>query len=338
MAGWTVVGAVLLWYVMDSVADRFAGWKDLLAIYLLLIVTYYYVTKQVVPDLFRLEKRTLGDILKPLGKVLLALLLLVINFSLLTGALSIGRKGQEGKRPGIQNFGEVTLVLACSIALAFFVFAVRRAYFKGDQLKVAKKMFHVQAEEMRRLLQSWVQQDLPPHLLFNSLAAIRTLSRTDPVRASEAMTLLIDLAKYYLRRCKQPDIPLEEELAQVAQMCKLYGIRFGAELALAIHVPDGAGRLPVVPMLLILIVENISRYGVVTDPSRAASITIAVEGNRVEIEARNYIAPESGRAAKGLGIAMDTLTQQLTLRYPKGSDLRTVQEGDVFITRIFFLL
>lgn len=321
---------------MVSASAFFSGWRDWLGIYVLLIVTYYVVVRKVAPDIHKESAHSYGRLMRRTGQVLGTVLLVLILFSWHTGALSFGYTDGNGTESGIRNLPEVMVVFLAVIGAAYFAYSYRwgiNHYF--FRLGVEVKLRRIEAK-LLRIQQSWAQQDLPPHLLFNSLSVARGLIKKEPEKARQAMTLISKLAKYYVKQCKSPDIPLGEELEQLALLMELYALRFGTELALGIQVPEKMDGLTIIPMLLIVLLENMAQHGILTDPDRQAQLRISSVGRRTEIIAHNYVRGQSARGSEGLGIAIDNIRKQLNLRYPGKSKVQIDRTDYSFTIQLFF--
>ena len=331
-----IIGVVTWWFVMVSTAPLFSGWRDWLVLYALAVCTFYLGIYGIARMLLTEPDVSGKKLMRLSAQLLVALLSASVVFSWSTGALSFGFSEETRSDTGIKNLIEVAAVLAVSLLVAYFVYSYRwgiKQYF--FRLAAEAKLRGIE-DKLMRIQQSWVQQDLPPHLLFNALGAVRALMRENTAQAREAITLLAGLAKYYVKKCKQPEIPLAEELEQFGRLRRLYALRFGRDLALDIYLPDEVPHMTVIPMLLIVLLENMATHGIVTNPDRPARLTISRQGNRTEIITQNDVARAPGTATNGLGIAINNIRKQLQLRYPNKSGLEIIQSVQSYSTRLFF--
>ncbi|MFB2121059.1 histidine kinase [Parapedobacter sp. 2B3] len=336
--GWLVLlSAGLSWrYVTVTAAPVFSGWGDWLILFVLMALAFCYIFFKLGPKLVNKQVLLNAAMFRWAVGLLVSLLVLLVGISWWLGSLSFGFNDEVRQQPGIENFMEVTSLLVAGIAAGFATFAKKW----GTGQYVARRTTEVKLRRLEKkwntLQQSWVQQDLPPHLLFNSLSVARGLIKKEPEKARRAMTLIGKLANYYVRKCKWPEIPLVDELEQLALSKELYELRFDAELALEIQVPEAADQLTIIPMLLILLLENMAKHGVLTDPDRPAQLTIRSVGKRTEITACNYVKAPLGGVPEGLGIAIANIRKQLNLRYPGKSEVQTAQADGRFTIHICF--
>jgi signal transduction histidine kinase len=106
-----------------------------------------------------------------------------------------------------------------------------------------------------------LQAQVEPHFIFNALANVRRLMRTD---AMAARTLLADLLRYLeeaLPRLRDEVTTLGREAELVRAYLAVHQVRMGARLRYEVNVPPALSALPVPPMLLLTLVENALKHG-----------------------------------------------------------------------------
>jgi signal transduction histidine kinase len=106
-----------------------------------------------------------------------------------------------------------------------------------------------------------LQAQIEPHFLFNSLANVRRLLRTD---GAGGRVMLADLLRYLesaLPRLREDRPTLEREVEVVRAFLGVHQVRMGARLQVDFDVPRGLGERIVPPMMLITLVENALKHG-----------------------------------------------------------------------------
>jgi len=187
------------------------------------------------------------------------------------------------------------------------------------------------------LEQAWLQLDLSPHLLFNTLATIRNLIHEDPLAAQKAISILSSLTKFYVRNRKKAAVLFNDELKQVRRLIDLYTIRWGKAVQLDIHMPHHYQQLRVMPMLLVLLVENIIKYGCVTNARHYPSLRISHHADRIDIFTENVIRDDQPPEEDGLGIALANIRDRLATQYPNKHGFETKQVGNRFYLHAFYV-
>jgi signal transduction histidine kinase len=130
-----------------------------------------------------------------------------------------------------------------------------------------------------------LQQQIEPHMLFNTLANAHALIETEPARAQQMLEALSELMHASMQTGEQPLVTLQQEFALLEQYLKLMAIRMGPRLRHVLQLPAdlAACRLP--PLTLQPLVENAVRHGLDAQPE-GGCITVAArrEGAQVIVE------------------------------------------------------
>ncbi|HET9977627.1 MAG TPA: histidine kinase [Burkholderiaceae bacterium] len=126
-----------------------------------------------------------------------------------------------------------------------------------------------------------LQAQVEPHFIFNALANVRRLMRTD---ADAARALLTDLLRYLeeaLPALRDELTSLGREAALVRAYLAVHQVRMGSRLRSDVDVPDELAGRSVPPMVLLTLVENALKHG----------LQPMVEGGSITVRARS----EAGR-------------------------------------------
>ena len=106
-----------------------------------------------------------------------------------------------------------------------------------------------------------LRAQVEPHFLFNALANVRRLLRTDP---PSARTLLGDLLRYLqeaLPALRNEHSTLGREAELVRAFLAVHQVRMGARLQMTIDIPAELADRAVPPMVLLTLVENALKHG-----------------------------------------------------------------------------
>jgi len=131
---------------------------------------------------------------------------------------------------------------------------------------------------------AYLRSQINPHLLFNTLNFIYNNVQQASVKASEAVVLLSDLMNYSLR---EPDADgktsLEKEVEQILNLVRINQIRFENRLFLDVEVEGDYYGVKVIPLLIVVFVENVFKHGDLTDPENTGKITINYEDGCLQL-------------------------------------------------------
>jgi signal transduction histidine kinase len=144
-------------------------------------------------------------------------------------------------------------VLAGGIALNYF--ATRETLAREATARSEAQRLAVEAQ--LRLLRA----QLDPHMLFNSLANVRSLVREDVDRAESMIDQLIVYLRSALAASQTESVPLSREFAQLRAYLDIMALRMGPRLSYRLDLPAALERTEVPPMLLQPLVENAIKHG-----------------------------------------------------------------------------
>lgn len=196
-------------------------------------------------------------------------------------------------------------VVAVGIA---FLNEYRRGFTRAaESLHLAEiERLSVQNELSQSRLQL-LQAQIEPHFLFNSLANVRRLLRTDGV---SGRAMLADLLRYLessLPRLREETPTLEREVEVVRAFLGVHQVRMGRRLQVEIDVPAALGHRIVPPMMLLTLVENALKHG----------LQPMLEGGSIRIDARtveNTLQVQVADTGHGLGSSLGSGTGLANIR------------------------
>jgi sensor histidine kinase YesM len=106
-----------------------------------------------------------------------------------------------------------------------------------------------------------LRAQLEPHMLFNTLANLRSLVREDVDRAESMIDQLIVYLRSALAASTTESVPLRREFAQLRAYLDIMSLRMGPRLTWRLELPAELEATVVPPMLLQPLVENAIKHG-----------------------------------------------------------------------------
>ncbi|MFM9888781.1 MAG: sensor histidine kinase [Burkholderiales bacterium] len=144
------------------------------------------------------------------------------------------------------------------------------------------------AEAQRLALESQLRllrAQLEPHMLFNTLANLRSLLREDVERAESMIDQLIVYLRSALVASQTESVALAREFAQLRAYLDIMSLRMGPRLTYRLDLPASLEDTAVPPMLLQPLVENAIKHGL--EPKvGAGSIEVVARATSSGIEIR----------------------------------------------------
>jgi signal transduction histidine kinase len=177
---------------------------------------------------------------------------------------------------------------------------------------------------------SALQAQVEPHFLFNTLANLKYLIRTDPERAQRMLDSLAGYLQSALHDMRAVSSTLERELALARNYLSLMSVRMGPRLRFRIDAPDDLLSVPMPPAMLISLVENAVKHGL-ERATRPGTVTIAarVEGGALQLLVHDDGVGFTDQAGQGFGLS--NIHERLALLYGGAASLRVsgAPEGGV---------
>ncbi|MBX3621636.1 MAG: histidine kinase [Rhizobacter sp.] len=107
-----------------------------------------------------------------------------------------------------------------------------------------------------------LRAQLEPHMLFNTLANLRSLVDDDPAHAKHMIDLLITYLRGALAGSRADTTTLRAEFTQLAAYLEIMTLRLGKRLSYQLELPDALEQARVPAMLLQPLVENAIKHGI----------------------------------------------------------------------------
>lgn len=221
--------------------------------------------------------------------------------------------------------GKIPLFLLClSASLAALLLVATAAAARS---RAATHAWH--AEEMRRALgereamaarSALLQAQIEPHFIFNALANVRRLLRTDTGAARDLLGNLLRYLQEALPALRDGVSTLGREGELVRAYLAVHQVRMGHRLRAVVDIPPPLAERNMPPMLLLTLVENALKHG----------LQPLVEGGNIVVQAAHEGArlvirvSDDGRgmgSASGQGTGLANVRARLRAAYGAGASL-----------------
>ena len=145
---------------------------------------------------------------------------------------------------------------------------------KNESELLAVKMKLAQSEN------AYLQQQMNPHMLFNSLAFIHSTVYKISHEAAENVILLTDILRFSIEETDADGkIQLSSEAEQIENMIKINAYRFDHSLRISYIIEGDLTGHKIIPLVLMTLTENIFKH------RRSAAER---SGNKVKLERKRY--------------------------------------------------
>jgi two-component system sensor histidine kinase AlgZ len=208
---------------------------------------------------------------------------------------------------------------------------------------LALRYFHISAEGKRNIEMAALariralQARIRPHFLFNSMNTIAELTRSNPELAEQAVEDLADLFRASLGE-SHTQISLRDELEIARTHQRIEQLRLGSRLQVQWDVDSLPMRAQVPALIVQPLLENAVYHGIEMLPAGGLiTITGSLHDERIEIEVRNPIPLQHNyRDREGNRMALENISQRLSLAWPGRARVETRQDNGEFSARLIF--
>lgn len=205
--------------------------------------------------------------------------------------------------PQSGHFSPLPLVMTCWLGLAICLAHegdLQAAQTLSDEAEYQLNLGRQLSEAQLQVLQSQIE----PHFLFNTLAHVRRLYRTDPSAGRAMIQYLSHYLSDALPALQETGIPLSTDLELAAAYLNIQQIRMGPRLAFTIDVPAALGETQVPPMMLTTLVENAIKHGLSPLPEGGhVRVAARTKGDDVVIEVSDTGQGFHASIGGGVGLA-----------------------------------
>ena len=199
-----------------------------------------------------------------------------------------------------------------------------------NQLAAANATAEQSQDELR-----FLQHQLSPHFLFNTLNNMYGISLTQHEKIPGLLLKLSDLLRYSVYDAKELFVPLKNELAYIKDYIDFEKIRIGDKLELQVSMEDSVdSSIKIAPLLLIVFIENAFKHSKNTTEQRIyIGITLRTWANSILFSVKNSSAGNSNEHSiikKDSGFGLENVMKRLELLYKDKYDLKTEEKDGYY--------
>jgi two-component system LytT family sensor kinase len=168
--------------------------------------------------------------------------------------------------------------------------------------------------EKRAAELAFLKTQINPHFLYNTLNMLYGLAYGVDKTLAGGLLKLSELMRYMLRTTPDGLVDLSEEVDYLDNFLDLYRLRYPGRLHAALTVTGNLAGHRVAPLLLIPLVENAFKHGVLDDPATPVRMHLALTPGTVEFTVKNQCHDYQTDNSSGIGLG--NLHRRLELLYP----------------------
>jgi len=194
--------------------------------------------------------------------------------------------------------------------------------------KQNNKILHLEKEKSQHEL-DLLKQQLNPHFFFNTLNNLYALSLQKSDKTPESILQLSELMRYTIYKGQEKSVKLSQEIDYIHDYIQLQQIRLQKTLHFEFDKQVTDDQIEIVPLLLIVFVENAFKHGIEPAEGEATlKLLLRANHNTLLFSCENSFDCEEKTKPKGIGI--DNLRKRLELLYPNRYRLHITSIDHIF--------
>ena len=216
-------------------------------------------------------------------------------------------------------YSDFDIVAYVAVVVVSEVLLVRRAL--SERQRVAKRLEH----SLSRARLDYLEAQLQPHFLFNSLGAVSELAYDAPAIANRVLRQLTAIFRTALAG-KSDEVTLGEEIVGIEPYLDIQRIRFADWLTIEYDVDDAAVDCLLPRFVLQPLIENAIRHGLRgRHAAGRIEISAAIDAGELLVRvADNGVGLDAAISSAGRGIGLANVRDRLAILYGDDDRLQLI--------------
>ena len=291
-------------------------WPVLLISSLVTLPVYILYSRSVVP-LFLFQKRPVAFALASVA-FFIFIQVFILGINEIISLFPLSPPGQlfvssySRALAGNGMWGLINIFLAVTIAF------LKKLFDEEGTMTALQK-----DNTMFRL--KYLQSQLNPHFLFNTLNSIYSLSLQKSDKAPDVIIKLADIMRYLIYECNETKILLDKEIGFIRNYIEIEKIRYKADVRFTV---EGETKgIMIEPFLFISFIENGFKHAMNdSTPSPFVYVTIKTEQQKITLNVVNNTNIDLETQAKRInGTSIMNSKSLLEILYPESHELNIIQ-------------
>gem|GEM_PF-358268 len=341
---------LLIWLIFISYEMAFlhftAGFKSSYfkaAIFYILNISLFYLNAHVILDFAFFRTKTpyfIATILIFIELVFYLIIKLILDLLLAKGHIFSS-----------DSFNLKELYLFTNIWRGLYFIGLSIAYWStGYMIKFKERNHLIETEYLKSVADklelenkyivaenAYLQNQISPHLLFNSLSFIYNSIYKLSEKAGKGIMLLAEIMRYSLVSSEDKrTVPLTLEAEQIDKLIELSHLRHEGEMFVKFRKKGKLSDIQVLPLIFITLVENMIKHGDINDADNPASVRLEQKDNLLVFTTTNKKRTGSPHPKGGLGLK--NIEKRLVNYYQERFTLEIRDKEDEFSVSLTLLL
>jgi sensor histidine kinase YesM len=210
-------------------------------------------------------------------------------------------------------------LVVAALAYVFFVFQRQAAEAAAQVHESELQRVQLDQQMIEAQLQS-LRAQIEPHFLFNTLANIQQLYRTEPERGRKMLANFIAYLRAALPQMRRNETTLKQEVDLARAYLEVLQVRMGERLKVDFDIPKDLAALAFPPLALSTLTENAIKHGLNPLPEGGAiEISARVENRQLKVGVADTGIGLQRSSGTGAGLA--NLRARLAALYGNAANL-----------------
>lgn len=180
----------------------------------------------------------------------------------------------------------------------------------------------------------FLQTQLNPHFLFNTLNNLYALTLKKDDLAPEVILKLSEIMRYTLYETNANVVYVEKELEFIDNYYEMERMRYPDDYHIEKKINnDHLFNLEIAPLLSFVFIENAFKYGLKSE-NPFLSIMIEIKGKNIHFIIENDVSEINKKAGNNGGIGIENAKRRLKLLYPDKHTLDIKNDGKRFLVQL----
>lgn len=166
-----------------------------------------------------------------------------------------------------------------------------------------------------------LRYQLQPHFFFNTLNSIHYLIDISKEKAQDTLIDLSQLMRYVLNVTDKEKVDLKIEISFIKNYCELMRLRTADSLDFTLDINQGIHSHEIAPLLIIVLIENAFKHGIIGRDSDYISIKIHEDEQSILVRVKNSRYPKEVVQNDDVSIGLENLKSRLELIYPQQHEI-----------------
>lgn len=334
---WTLFITYEVAYIRFTVGINASAFHYL--IFYALNICLFYVNAHIVLDFafFKTQRPYLIAVCLIIFEVFgYVVLKFVIDYLIAPSTKSLLMQVKQDVKYLLTNIWRGIYFIGFSIAYWSMLYMIRfkeRNYeMEKEHLKGVAKTLELE-NKFISVENAYLQNQISPHLLFNSLNFIYNEVYKESAEAGNSVSRLADLMRYSLVSADDTrTVLLSQEVAQLENLVELCRMRFRDQFYLRFKKKGKLAGVRIVPLVLITLVENMMKHGDMGDKNQPAGITLELENSCLRFQTRNK--KRNTNLYPNTGLGLKNIEKRLSNYYQERYKLLIRDEVELFTVNL----